>query len=339
MVFLINFIQNGVLIMDLIFYVLPALFIVIFISQAIRVVPQGYEFTVERFGRYTHTLRPGLHILMPFVERIGAKVSVMETVLEVPSQDVITKDNAAVTVDGIVFFQIMDVAKSVYEVANIKVAILTMTMTNIRTVMGSMDLDELLSQREAINARLLGVVDDATSPWGLKVTRIEIKDIRPPRDLVESMGRQMKAERDKRATILEAEGERQSSVLKAEGARQSAILEAEGEKQAMILEAEGKREMAYREAEGRERLAEAEASATRALSDAIGQGNQQALNYFIAQKYVEALKGIAVSPNQKVLMMPLDTANIMGSIAGIAELLSKNDTAGSVATVKKPRTP
>ncbi|MES2607951.1 MAG: SPFH domain-containing protein [Pseudomonadota bacterium] len=320
--------------MDLIFYLLPVLLIVIFISQAIRVVPQGYEFTVERFGRYTHTLRPGLHILKPFIERIGAKVSVMETVLEVPSQDVITRDNAAVTVDGIVFFQIMDVSKSVYEVANIKVAILAMTMTNIRTVMGSMDLDELLSQRGAINARLLGVVDDATSPWGLKVTRIEIKDIRPPRDLVESMGRQMKAERDKRATILEAEGERQSAVLKAEGARQSAILEAEGEKQSMILEAEGKREMAYREAEGRERLAEAEASATRVLSQAIGEGNQQALNYFIAQKYVEALKGIAVSPNQKVLMMPLDTANIMGSIAGIAELLSKGDTAGTTTTIK-----
>ncbi len=296
-------------------YLLPVLLIIIFVSQAIRVVPQGYEFTVERFGRYTHSLRPGLHVLMPFVERIGAKVSVMETVLEVPSQDVITKDNAAVTVDGIIFFQILNAAKSVYEVANLRVAILTMTMTNIRTVMGSMDLDELLSQRESINARLLNVVDDATSPWGMKVTRIEIKDIRPPRDLVESMGRQMKAERDKRASILEAEGERQSAILKADG-----------EKQASILEAEGRKEMAFREAEGRERLAEAEAAATRVLSDAIGQGNQQALNYFIAQKYVEALKGIATSPNQKVLMMPLDTAGIVGSIAGIAELLTKSGT-------------
>jgi regulator of protease activity HflC (stomatin/prohibitin superfamily) len=296
-------------------YLLPVLLIVFFVSQAIRVVPQGYEFTVERFGRYTHSLRPGLHVLMPFVERIGAKVSMMETVLEVPSQDVITKDNAAVTVDGIVFFQILNAAKSVYEVANLRVAILTMTMTNIRTVMGSMDLDELLSQRESINARLLSVVDEATSPWGMKVTRIEIKDIRPPRDLVESMGRQMKAERDKRATILEAEGERQSAILKADG-----------EKQAAILEAEGRKEMAFREAEGRERLAEAEAAATRVLSDAIGQGNQQALNYFVAQKYVEALKGIATSPNQKVLMMPLDTAGIVGSIAGIAELLTKSGT-------------
>lgn len=305
-------------------YLVPVILIIIFIAQAIRVVPQGYEFTVERFGRYTHTLRPGLHVLMPFVERVGAKVSVMETVLEVPSQDVITKDNAAVTVDGIVFFQILDAAKSVYEVANLRVAILTMTMTNIRTVMGSMDLDELLSQREAINARLLNVVDDATSPWGVKVTRIEIKDIRPPRDLVESMGRQMKAERDKRATILEAEGERQAAILKADG-----------EKQAAILEAEGRKEMAFREAEGRERLAEAEAAATRVLSHAIGEGNQQALNYFVAQKYVEALKGIAISPNQKVLMMPLDTAGIMGSIAGIAELLTKDNADKGIF----PRTP
>jgi regulator of protease activity HflC (stomatin/prohibitin superfamily) len=299
--------------MELIIFLLPIAFIVIVIMQAIRTVPQGYGFTVERFGRYTHTLRPGLHVIIPFVDRIGARVSVMETVLEVPSQDVITRDNAAVNVDGIVFFQILDIAKSVYEVANIKQAILAMTMTNIRTVMGSMDLDELLSQREAINARLLGVVDDATSPWGLKVTRIEIKDIRPPRDLVESMGRQMKAERDKRATILEAEGERQSAVLKAEG-----------EKLALILEAEGKREMAFREAEGRERLAQAEASATTALSDAIGSGNQQALSYFVAQKYVEALKALATSPNQKVLMMPVDTAGLLGSIAGVAELLKSS---------------
>jgi regulator of protease activity HflC (stomatin/prohibitin superfamily) len=299
--------------MELVIFLLPIAFIVIVIMQAIRTVPQGYGFTVERFGRYTHTLRPGLHVIIPFVDRIGARVSVMETVLEVPSQDVITRDNAAVNVDGIVFFQILDIAKSVYEVANIKQAILAMTMTNIRTVLGSMDLDELLSQREAINARLLGVVDDATSPWGLKVTRIEIKDIRPPRDLVESMGRQMKAERDKRATILEAEGERQSAVLKAEG-----------EKLALILEAEGKREMAFREAEGRERLAQAEASATTALSDAIGSGNQQALSYFVAQKYVEALKALATSPNQKVLMMPVDTAGLLGSIAGVAELLKSS---------------
>lgn len=291
----------------------PLMLVLLFVFRAVRVVPQGYEFTVERFGRYTHTIRPGLHILTPFIDKVGAKVSVMETVLTVPSQDVITKDNAAVGVDGIVFFQVIDVARSVYEVANLTQAILAMTMTNLRTVMGSMDLDELLSQRESINARLLNVVDGATSPWGVKVTRIEIKDIRPPRDIVESMARQMKAERDKRATILEAEGERQSAILKADG-----------EKQASILEAEGKKEMAYREAEGRERLAEAEAKATRVLSDAIGQGNAQSLNYFVAQKYVEALKAFAMSPNQKVLMMPVDTSGVIGSIAGIAELITDN---------------
>ena len=306
------------------FFWLFLFFLLIFISKAIRVVPQGYEYTVERFGRYIHTLKPGLHVLLPVIDRIGAKVSVMETVLEVPSQDVITRDNAAVTVDGILFFQILDPARSVYEVANIRAAILNLTMTNLRTVMGSMDLDELLSQREGINARLLLVVDEATSPWGLKVTRIEIKDIRPPRDLVESMGRQMKAERDKRATILEAEGERQSAILKAEG-----------EQQALILQAEGRREMAYREAEGRERLAQAEAKATQMLSESINEGHPQALNYFVAQKYVEALKSLAMSPNQKVLMMPLDTAGIMGSIAGIAELLSKNTPVEKVTSGKK----
>jgi regulator of protease activity HflC (stomatin/prohibitin superfamily) len=297
-------------------YVLPLLlFLGFFIFKMVRVVPQGYEYTVERFGRYTHTLKPGLHLLLPLIDRVGAKVNMMETVCEVPSQDVITRDNAAVTVDGVLFFQILDAARSIYQVANVHAAISNLTMTNIRTVMGSMDLDELLSQRERINARLLAVVNEATSPWGMKVTRIEIKDIRPPRDLVESMGRQMKAERDKRATILEAEGERQSAILKAEG-----------EKQSLILQAEGKREMAYREAESRERLAEAEAKATHVLSEAIGQGNAQALNYFIAQKYVESLKSFAQSNNQKVLMMPLDTTNIMGSIAGIAELINSTKT-------------
>lgn len=300
--------------MENIFYFIPVILLVIVVLKSVRVVPQGYQFTVERFGRYVTTLSPGLHVLTPLIERIGAKVSIMETVLDVPSQDVITKDNAAVGVDGIVFFQIIDVAKSVYEVANLKQAILAMTMTNLRTVMGSMDLDELLSQRESINARLLDVVDGATSPWGVKVTRIEIKDIRPPRDIVESMGRQMKAERDKRATILEAEGERQSAILKADG-----------EKQASILEAEGRKEIAYREAEGRERLALAEAKATEVLSQAIGQGNDKSLNYFVAQKYIEALKALAMSPNQKILMMPLDASGVIGSISGIAELLAKKD--------------
>ncbi len=282
---------------------------VFFVFRSVRVVPQGYEFTVERFGRYIQTLRPGLHIIIPLIDRIGAKVIMMELVLDVPSQDVITKDNAAVTVDGVIFYQILDAAKSAYEVANLKSAIMNLTMTNIRTVMGSMDLDELLSHRETINARLLAVVDDATSPWGTKVTRIEIKDIKPPRDLVDSMARQMKAEREKRALILEAEGERQAQILKAEGIQQS-----------MILEAEGRRESAIRDAEARERLAQAEATATKNVSEAIANGSAQALNYFIAQKYVEAIKELAQAPNQKFVLMPLESSSLIGSIAGIAEL-------------------
>lgn len=293
--------------------VIAFVIVVAFAVKTIKFVPQGYQFVVERFGQYVRTLTPGLNFLNPFIEKVSAQVSMMETVLEVPRQDVITKDNAAVNVDGIVFFQIFEASKSVYNVANLSQAILAITMTNIRTVMGSMDLDELLSQREVINARLLGVVDGATGPWGVKVTRIEIKDIKPPKDIVDSMARQMKAERDKRATVLEAEGDRQAAILKAEG-----------EKQSLILKAEGKKETAYREAEARERLAEAEAKATTMLSDAIGSGNQQALNYFVAQKYVEALKSMASANNQKVLMMPLDTTGIIGSIAGVAELLKDN---------------
>ncbi|MBY0281660.1 MAG: SPFH/Band 7/PHB domain protein [Alphaproteobacteria bacterium] len=282
---------------------------VFFVFRSVRVVPQGYEYTVERFGRYIQTLRPGLHIIIPLIDRIGAKVIMMELVLDVPSQDVITKDNAAVTVDGVIFYQILDAAKSAYEVANLKNAIMNLTMTNIRTVMGSMDLDELLSHRETINARLLAVVDDATSPWGTKVTRIEIKDIKPPRDLVDSMARQMKAEREKRALVLEAEGERQAQILKAEGIQQS-----------MILEAEGRRESAIRDAEARERLAQAEATATKNVSEAVANGSAQALNYFIAQKYVEAIKELAQAPNQKFVLMPLESSSLIGSIAGIAEL-------------------
>jgi regulator of protease activity HflC (stomatin/prohibitin superfamily) len=297
-----------------------AIFGIIVVLRAVRIVPQGHEYTVERFGRYIRTLTPGLHLIVPLADRIGAKVNMMEMVLEVPSQDVITKDNAAVTVDGIVFFQVLDAAKSAYEVANLKIAILNLTMTNIRTVMGSMDLDELLSHREIINARLLTVVDEATSPWGTKVTRIEIKDIKPPKDLVDSMGRQMKAERDKRALILEAEGSRQAAILSAEGERQAAILSAEGLKQSMILEAEARKEAAQRDAEARERLAEAEAKATAMVSKAINEGSGMAVNYFVAQKYVEALKEVATSPNQKLLMMPMDTSSIVGTVAGIAEI-------------------
>jgi len=282
---------------------------VFLIFNAVKTVGQGDEYTVERFGRYTRTLRPGLHLIFPVIDRIGHKLNMMEQVKDVPSQEVITKDNAMVTVDGVVFYQILDAAKAAYEVKRLDTAILNLVMTNIRTVMGSMDLDELLSHRDQINARLLSVVDEATSPWGVKVTRIEIKDINPPRDLVEAMARQMKAERDKRAAILESEGFKQSEILRAEG-----------EKQGVILEAEGRREAAFRDAEAREREAEAEARATHFMSQAISKGNPQAVNYFVAQSYVEALKNIASAPNQKVLLMPLEAANVIGAIGGVAEI-------------------
>jgi regulator of protease activity HflC (stomatin/prohibitin superfamily) len=283
--------------------------ILFYLVRAIRMVPQGYNYTVERFGKYVRTLEPGLGLIVPFIDRIGHKQNMMEQVMQVPSQEVITRDNAMVTVDGVAFYQVMNAAKAAYEVEDVQNAVINMTMTNIRTVMGAMELDSLLSQRDEINQRLLGVVDQATQPWGVKMTRIEIKDINPPRDLVESMGRQMKAERDKRASILEAEG-----------ARSAAILRAEGEKQSVVLEAEGRREAAFRDAEGRERAAEAEAKATQMVSEAISKGNVHAINYFVANNYVKALEAIAKSPNQKVLMMPLDTSSILGSIGGIAEI-------------------
>lgn len=274
-----------------------------------KIVPQGMEFTVERFGKYTKTLRPGLHIIIPVIDSIGHKMNMMERVTDVPSQEVITKDNAMVTVDGVVFSQVLDAAKAAYEVNYLENAILNLTMTNIRTVMGSMDLDELLSQRDKINAQLLNVVDDATTPWGVKVTRIEIKDISPPRDLVESMARQMKAERDKRANILEAEGFRQAEILKAEGEKQAAILQAEGDKEA-----------AFREAEARERQAEAEAKATMMVSQAIAKGDVQAINYFVANKYMEALTAIGTADNEKVLFLPLEASSVIGAIGGIGEI-------------------
>ena len=282
---------------------------IILLFKTVRVVPQGYEWTVERFGRYTQTLSPGLHFLFPIVYGIGRKVNMMEQVLEVPSQDVITKDNAVVKCDGVVYFQVLDAPKAAYEVATLEIAILNLVMTNIRTSIGSMDLDESLSKRDEINAKVLVAVDQATHPWGVKVNRIELKDIQPPRDLIDAMAKQMKAEREKRANILEAEGFRQAAILRAEGEKQSAILEAEGE-----------REAAFREAEARERLAEAEARATQMVSDAIAQGDVQAINYFVAQKYVEALNEFAASPNQKLLMLPMETTGVLGSLAGIAEL-------------------
>jgi regulator of protease activity HflC (stomatin/prohibitin superfamily) len=277
--------------------------------KLVRIVPQGYEWTVERWGKYTHTLTPGFHLLIPVMQNVGRKINMMEQVLDVPSQDVITKDNAVVKVDGVVFYQVLDAAKAAYEVAQLEVAIINLIMTNIRTVLGGLDLDESLSKRDEINAKLLRVVDEATHPWGLKVTRIELKDIQPPRDLVDSMARQMKAEREKRANILDAEGFRQAAILKAEG-----------EKQSVILAAEGQKEAAFREAEARERSAAAEAKATEVVSAAIAGGDVNALNYFVANKYIEALKAMAESPNQKMLLLPIEATGVLGSLAGIAEL-------------------
>ncbi|MBK7251633.1 MAG: SPFH/Band 7/PHB domain protein [Gammaproteobacteria bacterium] len=292
-----------------IFPVVILIAILVVAAKAWLTVPQGYQYTLERFGRFRRTMDPGFHWIVPFFERIGRKMNMMEQVLDVPRQEVITRDNAMVAVDAVVFYQVLDAAKAAYEVDNLRLAIVNLTLTNIRTVVGALDLDETLSKRDEINHRLLKVVDDATSPWGIKVTRIEIKDIKPPADLVESMARQMKAERDKRANVLEAEG-----------LRQAAILKAEGEKQAVMLAAEGRKEAAFRDAEARERAAQAEARATAMVSQAIAQGDVQAINYFVAQKYVEALRDIAQSPNQKVFFLPVEAANVIGAIGGIAEL-------------------
>ncbi len=296
----------------LIFVAILVAVVVLVILLGIQMVPQGYEYTIERFGRYKQTITPGISFIIPFFERVGHKINMMENVTDVPSQGVITRDNAMVRVDGVVFFQINDAARAAYAVNDLGSAILNLTMTNIRTVMGSMDLDELLSKRDDINARLLAVVDHATEPWGVKVTRIEIKDIEPPKDLVDSMAKQMKAEREKRAAVLEAQGIREAEILRSEGHKQSAILEAEGKKAAAILEAEA-----------RERLAQAEAEATMMVSRAIQEGDIQAINYFVAQKYVEAFGKIAESDNGKIIMMPMEATNVVSSLAGIAELVKE----------------
>ena len=304
---------------DVFAIVIVALAILILFAS-VKTVSQGYNWTVERFGKYTRTLQPGLTLIAPFIDRIGRKMNMMEQVIDIPQQDVISKDNATVTVDGLAFFQVFDAAKASYEVASLHQAIIILTMTNIRSVMGGMDLDQMLSHRDEINERLLRVVDAAVSPWGLKVNRIEIKDIVPPADLVEAMGRQMKAERVKRAEILQAEGLRQSAILKAEGAKQS-----------QILEAEGRREAAFRDAEARERLAEAEAKATQMVSDAIAKGDVAALNYFIADKYIKAFGQLADSPNQKIVMLPIEAMSILGSLAGIGEIAKATFGEGAVA--------
>jgi len=284
--------------------------VVILLLTTIRVVKQGFVYTIERLGKYTKPAEPGLHVLLPFIDRVGHKINMMEQVLDIPGQEIITKDNAMVGVDAVVFFQVLDAGKAAYEVSNLNNAILALTTTNLRTVMGSMDLDETLSKRDEINARLLSVVDHATSPWGIKITRVEIKDIRPPLDISEAMARQMKAERLKRAEILEAEGDRASKILRSEGEKQSAI-----------LTAEGKREAAFRDAEARERAAEAEAKATQLVSDAIANSGNQAINYFIAQEYTKAVGKFADSPNAKTILFPVEATQLIGSLGGIGELL------------------
>jgi regulator of protease activity HflC (stomatin/prohibitin superfamily) len=310
--------------MLLYFFAALAALAVLTVLAGIKVVRQGYQYTIERFGRFTYVARPGFNYIIPFFDRVGRRVNMMEQVLDIPGQEIITKDNAMIGVDGVVFFQVLDAAKAAYEVSEIYVAIMQLATTNLRTVMGSMDLDETLSKRDEINARLLAVVDHATEAWGVKITRVEVKDIRPPADIVNAMGRQMKAEREKRAVILEAEGSRAADILRAEG-----------QKQSQILEAEGRREAAFREAEARERQAEAEAKATQMVSEAIASGNAQAINYFVAQKYVEAVSQFATSPNAKTILFPVEATQLIGTLGGIGEL-ARDALAGAGAQAGAP---
>src|SRR6186997_2168527 len=308
------------------FLVAAAVLVVLVIMMSVKIVSQGYRYTIARFGRFVRVAEPGLNLVTPFVYRVGHKINVMEQVVDIPGQEIITKDNAMVAVDGVVFFQVLDAAKAAYEVSDLYTAIMALSTTNLRTVMGSMDLDETLSKRDEINARLLVVVDQATEAWGVKITRVELKDIRPPADIVNAMTRQMKAEREKRAVILEAEGSRASEILRAEG-----------QKQSQILEAEGRREAAFRDAEARERSAEAEAKATQMVSEAIAKGDVAALNYFIADKYIKAFGQLADSPNQKIVMLPIEAMSILGSLAGIGEIAKATfgDAATSAAAARR----
>ena len=307
-----------------------AVLVLLFVMMGVKIVHQGYRYTLEHFGRFVRVAEPGINFVMPFVTRVGRKINMREQVVDIPGQEIITKDNAMVAVDGVVFFQVIDAAKAAYEVSDLYSALMALSTTNLRTVMGSMDLDETLSKRDEINARLLAVVDHATEPWGVKITRVELKDIRPPQDIVNAMTRQMKAEREKRASILESEGMRQSEILRAEG-----------EKQARILQAEGQKEAAFRDAEARERSAMAEANATKSVSDAIESGSAQAINYFIAQKYVEALGKFATSPNSKTILFPVEATQLMGTLGGIGELAKEafGDSGKGVPAVRAKAAP